>query len=702
MREYRSEAIRNVAVVGHGASGKTTLVDALAFVSGSSKRHGSIKDGTTLTDTSPEEIERKYSISLGCAFAEWKDAKINLIDTPGFLDFQGDAIAGLTAADGALVSVGAATGVEAGTERMFREAIARRDPVLFVISMMDKEHADFDRAYQAIKDRLTSKIVPVEIPIGAASGFGGVINLITKKAHIPRKGGKAGEYDEAEIPASEQARFARYHQEMVEAVAATDDKLLERFFGGEELPGDEEMDALKEAMKREDLFPVLCCSAQLMIGVRTVLDFLVALMPNAYEMEELHAFKGAEGNKTVEIHPKDDAPFTALVFKTTAEPHVGDVTYFRTFSGTVASGQEVYNATRDTGEKLNHLGVPQGRERIEVPRLYPGDIGCVAKLHNTHTNDTLSTKAHPVRMPQITFPESLVTFAVRSAVRHDEEKMQQGLHRIHDEDPTLQVHYNSETHETIIGGLGERHIEVAMARLARQWGVKAELTAPRIPYRETLTAAAEGQGRHKKQSGGRGQFGDCWVKIRANKRGAGYQFVDSIVGGAIPRQYIPAVDRGIQEQSARGLIAGFPVVDFVAECFDGSYHSVDSNEASFKMAGIQAFKAVASKCRPVLLEPLDEVDVLTPDEYLGDVMGDLSSRRGKLHGTEPSGNGAGTVVKAIVPQADLHLYGTRLSSLTHGRGSFTHRFHGYEQMPHEHAAKVIAAYEKNRVEDKDE
>ena len=702
MREYTSEAIRNVAVVGHGASGKTSLVDALAFVSGSSKRHGSIKDGTTLTDTAPEEIERQHSIALGCAFAEWNGAKVNLLDTPGFSDFQGDALAGLTAADGALVLVGAATGVEAGTERMFREAMARRDPVLFAVSMMDKDHADFDRAYRMIKDRLTTKVVPVEIPIGAGAGFSGVINLFAKKAYLPVKGGKAGEYQEAEIPASEQERFAKYHQEMVEAIAATDDALLERFFGGEELPGEVEMAAMKEAMKRADLFPLLCCSANQLIGVRTVLDFLVALMPNAFEMEEQHAFRGAEGDATVEIHPKDDAPFAALVFKTTAEPHVGDVTYFRTFSGTVTTGQEVYNATRGVAEKLNHLAVAQGKERIEVSRLHPGDIGCVAKLHNTHTNDTLSTRAHPVRMPQIAFPDSLVSFAVKAVSRADEEKLQQGLHRLHDEDPTLQTHYNSETHETIVGGMGERHIEVATARLQRQLGVKAELSPPRIAYRETLTVSAEGQGRHKKQSGGRGQFGDCWVRLKPAKRGSGYTFIDSIVGGVIPRQFIPAVDKGIQESSARGVLAGYPVVDFTAECFDGSYHSVDSNEASFRMAGIIAFKTVATKCRPVLLEPLDHVEVVTPDEYLGDVMGDLNSRRGKVLGTEQADGGAGSVVKAIVPQADLHLYGTRISSLTHGRGNFRHQFHGYEQMPADHAAKVIAAHEKTREHDNSE
>ncbi|HVT40468.1 MAG TPA: elongation factor G [Gemmatimonadaceae bacterium] len=699
MREYRSEAIRNIAVVGHGASGKTTLVDALAFVSGSSKRHGSIRDGTTLTDTSPEEIERKYSISLGCAFAEWKDTKINLLDTPGFLDFQGDAVAGIAAADGVLVAIGAGTGVEAGTERMFREAMARMDPVLFVVAMMDKEHADFDKAYQSIKERLTTKVVPVEIPVGSGAGFKGIINLFTKKAHLFKAGTKAGEYEEVDIPETERERFERYHADMVEAVASTDDALLEKFFSGEELPGEVEMAAMKEAMKRQELFPLLCCSSQLTWGARTLLDFLVSLMPSAYEMEELHAFKGAVGERTAEIHPSDTAPFTALVFKTTAEPHVGDVSFFRTFSGVVATGQDVYNATRDSAEKVMHLAVPLGRDRVEVPRLYPGDIGCVAKLHNTHTNDTISLKTHPVRMPQIRFPDPVVTFAVKAVSRNDEEKLQQGLHRLHDEDPTFQTHFNTETHETIVGGMGERHIEVALARLVRQLSVKAELSVPRIPYRETITAKGDGQGKHKKQSGGRGQFGDCWIRMKPAPRGAGYTFVDEIVGGVIPRNYIPAVDRGIQEASARGVLAGYPLVDFIAECYDGSYHSVDSNEASFKMAGILAFKTVASKCRPALLEPLEMVEVFTPDAYLGDVMGDLSSRRGQILGTEPADDGHLTRVRAIVPQADLHLYATKLSSLTHGRGTYAHRFHGYEHMPHEQAQKVIEAAPKNRKDD---
>jgi elongation factor G len=367
------------------------------------------------------------------------------------------------------------------------------------------------------------------------------------------------------------------------------------------------------------------------------------------------------------------------------------------FSGTINNGDELYNATRSTAEKLNHLSVSQGKDRVEVPRLHAGDIGCVAKLRNTHTNDTLSTRQHPVRMPAIGFPEVTINMAVHATNRADEEKVQTGLHRLHDEDPTFEVHYNSETHETIVSGLGERHLEVAMAKLKRKFGVTAELSKPKIAYRETLKSKAEGQGRHKKQSGGRGQFGDCWVRFAPLPRGSGYQFLDEIVGGSIPRHFIPAVDRGIQEAAVRGVLAGFPLVDFKVELFDGSYHTVDSNEMSFKMAGILAFKAVASRCKPVLLEPLDELEVTTPDDYMGDVLGDLSSRRGHILGTEPGDNG--TVIHAIVPQAELHSYASSISSMTQGRATFTRHFKGYEEAPVEVAAKVIEEHAHEKEEE---
>ena len=697
MREYRGSDIRNVAVVGHGASGKTTLVDALAFVSGSSKRHGNVKDGTALTDFAHEEIERGYSINLGCGFAEWMDTKINLIDTPGYLDFQGDALAGLAAADGALCVVAASSGVEVGTEKMFREAIARRDPVLFVVSMMDKEHANFDRVYQDIKTKLTSSVIPVEVPIGEGADFHGILNLFSRRTHLYKKGTKAGEYDETDIPDELKPQFDRYYQELIETIAATDDDMLERYLEGQEIGREEAIAAMKEGMKRGDLFPLFVVSAERTYGMRALLTKIVELMPSAWEMEELHAFRGAEGDRTVEIHAEDDRPFAAWVFKTQSEPHVGDVSFFRVFSGMVTNGQDVYNATRDGAEKLSHISVAQGKERIEVPALHAGDIGCVAKLRNTHTNDTLSTREHPVRLPQVKLPEPLVSFAVHASARGEEEKLQQGLHRLHDEDPTFEMHYNAETHETIVAGMGERHLEVMMTKLKRKFGVNAELTKPKVAYRETLTAKAEGQGRHKKQTGGRGQFGDCWVRLAPEPRGGGYKFVDEIVGGSIPSKYIPAVDKGIQEASQRGVLGGYPMVDFRVEVFDGSYHSVDSNEMSFKMAGMLAFRTVAPRCRPVILEPIDEIEVITPDAYLGDVMGDLSSRRGQILGTEPAPAGAhGTVVRALVPEAELHLYATQLSSLTHGRATFIRRHHGYEQMPAEAAQRVVEESAKER------
>ncbi len=480
----------------------------------------------------------------------------------------------------------------------------------------------------------------------------------------------------------------RYHQELIEAISATDDSLLERYLDGVAIGRDEAIAGMKEAMKSGALYPLFCVSAELTFGVRALLTELVQLMPSALEMEELHAFKGAEGDRTVEIHASDENPFAALVFKTQSEAHVGDVSMFRIFSGCVVSGGEVYNATRGTVEKMNHLSVACGKDRIEVQRLHAGDIGCVAKLRNTHTNDTLSTREHPLRLPQIEFPSPLVHFAVHASSRNDEERLQSGLHRLHDEDPTFEIGYNPETHESIVSGIGERHLELNMARLRRRTGVSAELSRPRIPYRETIKARAEGQGRHKKQSGGRGQFGDCWVRMMPRERGAGYEFSDQIVGGAIPRHYIPAVDRGMQEAAVRGVLAGYPLTDFRAELFDGSYHSVDSNEASFKMAGILAFRAVAPKCRPVLLEPLHSVEIITPDRYLGDVMSDISSRRGHILGTDAAGDGR-TRVRAIVPEAELHLYATDLSSSTHGRATFTHQFHGYEEMPSEAAQRVM-------------
>ena len=669
MKVYGSNAIRNVAFVGHGASGKTSLVDALAFVSGATRRHGSIKDGTTLTDYSPDEIERKHSISLGLGHAEWLDTKINLLDTPGYLDYFGEVVTGLHAADAAVVVLSGTGGVEVGTEKVWEVCDQLHLPRLLFVSLMDKEHADFERVFADVKAHLTPKVVPVEIPIGEGHDFRGIINLFSGHCHFYKKGTKTGEYDVVPIPPEYQQRFQEYTEHLTEAVASTDDSLIERYLAGEEIPRSEFIHGVKKAIQAGQIVPLFCGSGELTYGVRTLLKKMVELLPAADE-----------------VKPPVEAPLVGRVFKTHSEPHVGDVTLFRLYAGELRNGDEVWNAEHELAEKLNHVSVQQGKDRIEVERLSPGDIGSVAKLRNTHTGDTFCRSDSPVRLPPIPLPDPVATSAVLVKQRGEEDKLAAGLHKLHEEDPTFQFEYSSELGQTLIHGMGERHFDTILHRLERKFGVHAELIRPRVAYRETIKGKAEGQGKHKKQSGGRGQYGDCWVRLSPRPRGAGYAFVDNIVGGVIPNKYIPAVDRGVQEAAERGVVAGYPLVDFQAECYDGSYHDVDSNEMSFKMAGIMAFRNVAPKARPVLLEPLVDVEAWAPDDVLGDVMGDLSARRGQILGTEADGRL--TKVRAVVPEAELYKYSTTLHSITHGRGTHRQKFHGYAEAPPEIAARV--------------
>ena len=695
MRVYKTSEIRNVAVVGHGASGKTSLVDALAFVAGTSKRHGSVKDGTALTDYTADEIERKYSINLALGVAEWMDTKINLIDTPGYLDFTGEALAGVYAADAAVVVVSATGGVEVGTEKVWEYCEGRDVPRLLFVSLMDKEHADFEKVYHQIRQVLTPKVIPVEIPVGEGPDFHGVVNLFSKRCHLYKKGTKAGEYQETDVPAEYQERFERYSKELIERIAETDDTLLERYLGGQEIGRDEAIRAMKAGMLRGELFPLFCGAAELTYGLRALLSKMVELFPAPHERPAVEGQKWGSAERLM-VKPEDGGPFVAQVFKTISEPHVGDVTYFRVYSGAVRNGQDVYNAPRDAVEKLNHLCVAVGKDRSEIAELHAGDIGVVAKLRDTHTNDTLSTREMPIVLRKIPFPEPVITVAIEVKQRGEEEKLSNGLHKLHEEDPTFQHEYNGELQQTLIRGLGERHLEIIVGRLARKYGVHAVTTKPRVAYRETFRGKAEGQGKHKKQTGGRGQYGDCWIRIAPLPRGSGVQFVDEIVGGVIPRQYIPAVERGIHEAAARGPVAGYPVVDFKVELYDGSYHDVDSNEQSFKMAGILAFRNVSPNARPTLLEPILELEVWTPDEYQGAVMGDLSSRRGQILGTEKDGRL--TKVRALVPEAELEKYATALHSLTHGRGTYRQKFHVYQEVPPEAVHKVVEARRKELEE----
>jgi len=695
MRIFKTGDIRNVAVVGHGASGKTSLVDALAFVAGTSKRHGSVKDGTALTDYTADEIERKYSINLALAVAEWMEAKLNLIDTPGYLDFTGEALAGVWAADGAVVVVSATGGVEVGTEKVWDYAEDRGVPRMFFVSLMDKEHADFERVYHQIKERLTAKVIPVEIPVGEGPDFHGIINLFSKKCHLYKKGTKAGEYDEVDVPPEYQARFDQYSRELIERIAETDDTLLERYLGGEEIGRDEAIRALKTGMARGEIFPLFCGPAEMTYGTRALLSKLVELMPSPADRPPLEAQKWGGADK-VPVRPDDGGPFAAQVFKTISEPHVGDVTFFRVYAGSVKNGQDVWNAPRAASEKLNHLCVAVGKDRTEIAELHAGDIGVVAKLRDTHTNDTLSARETPIVLPKIPFPEPVITVAVEVKQRGEEDKLSTGLHKLHEEDPTFHHEFNAELGQTLLRGLGERHLEIVVGRLARKFGVHALITKPKVAYRETLKGKGEGQGKHKKQTGGRGQYGDCWIRLAPLPRGSGFVFDDQIVGGVIPRQYIPAVERGIVEAAQRGPVAGYPVVDFKVELYDGSYHDVDSSEQAFKMAGILAFRNVSPGCRPVLLEPILEITVWTPVDYQGAVMGDISSRRGQILGTEQDGRMI--KVKALVPEAELDKYATALHSVTHGRGTYRQKFHVYQEAPPEIAHKIADARKKELEE----
>lgn len=683
MKEYAGESIRNVALVGHAGAGKTSLVDALAFVSGSSKRHGSVDDGTALTDYTDAELAWKSSIALAVAYAEWKDTKINLIDTPGYLDFVGDVAAGLHAADAALFVVGATSGVQVGTELAWRLAEEQELPKMFFVSQMDKENADFERVFEDIRDHVSSTVVPIEIPVGEGAEFHGIINLFSKKCHLYDPDSKTGEYREVDVPAEYQERFERYSEKLREAIAELDDELIERFLEGKEITRAEALAALKKGMAERRIVPLLCGSATLAYGTRALLSKLVELMPHPLEAE-IPGY-GA----THEISPSEDGPLTATVFKTLSEKHVGDISLFRIWSGGIEDGSEVWNATHELSEKINHMSVRLGRERNEVPRLHVGDIGSVAKLKDTHTNDTLSREGEPIALPKIEFPEPLVTMAIEVDTRGDEEKLGQALQRLHEEDPTFHTTFEPELHETHLHGRGERHLEVVLDRMKNRFGVSASLHAPSIAYRETFRKTAQGQGRHKKQSGGRGQFGDCWIEIGPQARGEGYAFESAIVGGVIPTKFIPAVDKGVREASERGTIAGYPTVDFKVKCYDGSHHSVDSSDQAFKMAGILAFRTVAPQCDPVLLEPFVEIEILAPEEHLGDVMGDLSSRRGEIMGTDTKG--IFTAVTAYMPQSALHRYAPTLHSMTHGRGTFQWRFHGYREAPEDVTRQVVEA-----------
>lgn len=689
---YTTDRIRNVVLVGHGGAGKTTLVDACCHAAGTSRRHGSAEEGTALTMFTPEEVAHGLSMNVSIAFAEWNGAKINLIDTPGYLDFAGETRSGVRVADGAVMVVAGPSGVEVGTERTWRMLQERHLPTILFVSMMDRQNTDFEKVFRDLKQHLTERVIPVEVPIGNGEEFRGIINLFTEKAQIYTGEGDGGHFEERPIPEEYREIEQRYYQELIETIATTDDELLEHYLEGDTITRDEAAHALKQAMLRGELYPLFCGAADREWGVRTLMTEIVELMPSPQERPAEPA--SGRGDSRVELRSLNSDPFSALVFKTTSEPHVGELSYFRIYGGSVTNGAEVVNAATGQTEKLAHLSVALGRERQEVEQLRAGDIGVVAKLRNTHTNDTLSAPAHPLRLEGIAFPQPDIAVAITAENRGDEDKLSHALHMLHEEDPCFSAEYDATLRQTIARGCGEMHLEVALERMKRKYNVAVTTSEPRIAYRETIRATAEGHGRHKKQSGGRGQFGDCHIRLRPLPRGEGYRFTDAIVGGVIPGKYIPAVDRGVQEAAERGILAGFPTVDFEAECYFGSYHSVDSSEIAFKIAGSLAFQEAASAADPVILEPVMEVDVDTPEEYLGDVIGDLNQRRGRILGIEPAGRSQR--VRALVPLSELYKYATSLRSLTQGRATHARRFGSYEEVPQNEVPKIVDLARRER------
>jgi elongation factor G len=690
-KEYTTENIRNVAVLGHGGAGKTTLVDALAFAAGTSRRKGNIGEGHSLTMTTPEELDHGISMQVTPAFAEYMGVKVNLLDTPGFLDFTGDTMAAVRVADAAVIVVSATSGVEVGTEVVWRYCEERKLPRMFFVSLMDKEHADFEKVYQDIKERLAPAVVPVEIPIGQGDDFRGIINLFSEKAHIFKAGTISGEYDEGDVPADLKDQFDEWEMEFMETVATTDEDLLEQYLEGEPISREQAIEAMARGMARGEIIPLFCGSGEKSFGVHALLKKMVELFPNPAEMPPEEGSRPGL-DQSVELAADDSGSAAALIFKTATEPHVGELSFFKVLSGVVENGSELKNAERNATEKLNHLSIPLGKERLEVPRLHAGDIGVVAKLKNSHTNDTLSHAARPLVVKGVSFPRPEISVAIRGATRGDDDKLGEVLSKIHEEDPTFHHEFNAELSQTICRGLGEIHLNVQFERMKRKYGVSVETEAPKIAYRETITRKAEGQGRHKKQSGGRGQFGDCYIRLAPKARGEGFEFIDSIKGGVIPGKYVPSVGKGIQEAAQKGVLAGFPLEDFSAEVFDGSYHSVDSSDIAFKLAGSIAFKNVAVKAGPVILEPIVEVSVTTPDEFMGDITGDLTSRRGKVMGMDA--DSGRTTIKARVPESELYKYASALRSMTSGRAHHSREFVGYEPVPPDAAKVIIAAAKK--------
>ncbi len=691
MNEYKVEQIRNVALLGHGGSGKTSLSEAILFDSGATTRLGRVEDRNTVSDFDDEEQSRGISVNCAVLPYEWNNHKINLLDSPGYMDFVGEVKAAIQTTDGAVLLICAASGVEVGAELHWRFLDEQKRPRLVLLNKMDRDNASFARTLEGLRNKFDATFVPIQLPIGAQADFKGVVDLVEMKAYLGPEG------KEAPIPADMQAAAEAARTEMMEYAAEVDDELMMKYLDGEELSHDELRAALAQGSLQGKFVLVLAASGTKRIGVRRLLDAVVDYLPNPTQLERTTEER-ATGN-AVPLATNPAGPLVVQVFKTLADPFVGKLTYFRVYSGTLNSDSRVWNAREDEEERIGQLFWVRGKEQNPIPSVKAGDIGVVTKLSVTETNDTLCDRGAPFRMAPVDYPEPLYAVAVFPKTKADLDKLGSSLNRLVEEDPTLRVERNVETGETILSGMGESHISIATRRLAQKFGVDVDTDLPKIAYRETITRSNQAQGRHKKQTGGRGQFGDVWCRFDPLERGAGFEFASEVFGGSVPKSYIPAVEKGIREIMTNGILAGYPTVDFKAVIYDGSYHAVDSSEIAFKLAAHLAFKAALPGAGPVLLEPVYKIVVTVPEEFMGDILGDLNTRRAQVLGMEQArGNG---VVTAIVPLAEIQRYATDLRSMTQGRGMYTMEFLRYDIVPGHQVDKIKADAEKRSEKEKE-
>ncbi|MGD0522150.1 MAG: elongation factor G [Terracidiphilus sp.] len=712
MKTYQGSEIRNVAVVGHAHSGKTTLIAALLHAAKMTPTQGRVEDGSAATAYDEEEVARGVTMQNAVAFAEWQGVKINLVDTPGFHMFSHEARAALLPVEAALVLVNAQNGIEAVTERVWRFAAEANVPRIVLVNQMDHPKAGGEGGLSALIDDLVDRwgrnCVPVQLPISDAQGFHGVVDLVTMEAFHYTPGGD-GRGKVVEMPAGLAADAKTRHEALVELVAEGKDELMEEYFEKGTIAEEHLIAALHEAIRDDRIFPVLFSSGLANMATDHLLDFIKVYAPSPVERAPIAvrnpgteaAPDGADEADAAKFTRKvdDKEPAALVVFKTMSDPFSGRITFFKVVSGIIKNDATVENYTRRGQERLSHLSVMQGRKAVEVPELHAGDLGAVAKLRETFTGDTLGQKGAEIQVDMATPPEPAMTYAIEPKSRADEDKLAPAIHKLMEEDLLIRFFRDPQTNEFLIAGAGQPHIEAIVSRLKKRYHAEVTLKAPKVPYRETIRAKAEAQGRHKKQTGGHGQFGDCKIRMEPMPRGSGFEFVNDIFGGAIPRNYVPAVEKGIVESAARGYLAGFPVVDFKVTVYDGSYHDVDSNELSFKMAGRIAFRKCMESAKPCLLEPVMKVEIEAPDEFAGTLMGDLNSRRGRVQGMESKGRT--TVINAEVPMAEMLSYGTLLTSMTQGKGSYRMEVDHYDIVPQLVADKILANA-KRPVEEEEE